>query len=303
MLVNSGTVSVLILTYNCAQFIRESIDSALSQTYDNSQIVVSDDCSTDETPEILKKYAERHPGKILLNINKQNVGITRNANIALSLCTGEFVAFHAGDDVMLPDKLAEQVAYFRKNPECVLCYHNLEIFESSSNKTIGFYNNWKNPARTGTVRQLIRHGCFIGGNAAMVRRASLPPEGYNMAFPVASDWQLWIATTIDGGLIGYIPRTLTRYRRHENNVTSTSSVLNKQAIVDALNTTNWVVTRRPEYAFDALKGYAIHMRLVRRLNGEVGYFAALSASLKVWPTGAAAAALMLHVLTFGKFKP
>jgi glycosyltransferase involved in cell wall biosynthesis len=295
-------VSVLILTYNAEKFIRESLDSVLSQNYDNLQIVISDDCSADGTTRVLVDYAERHPGVFTLNLNKENVGITRNANLALSLCKGDFVAFHAGDDVMLPGKISKQVDYFMLHPECALCYHNLELFDSDSNKGMGCYNNFRNPARQGSVRELIKHGCFIGGNSVMVRRKNLPPGGYNIAFPVASDWQLWIAVTIDGGQVGYINEVLARYRRHANNTTAIASPLNKQAILDALNTTNWVVVNHPEYSVDALKAYAIHLRLLRRLNGGKSYSRALLASLKVWPTLAALVALALHTFTLGSSK-
>jgi len=178
---------VLVLTYNAVNFIRESLDSILAQGYADLQIVVSDDASQDGTQDIIKEYFDKHPSKFTVNLNQTNVGITRNANIALSLCTGVFIAFHAGDDVMLPGKINAQVSFFHQNPDCVLCYHNLEIFDSASGKVIGYYNGPKNPPREGSVRELIVHGCFVGGNAVMVRRAALPPGGYNEAFPVASD--------------------------------------------------------------------------------------------------------------------
>lgn len=299
----AARVSVLILTYNAEKFIRASLDSVLTQEFDDFHIVVSDDCSSDSTCAILQEYAERYPAKFTLNLNQKNVGITRNANIALSLCRGEFVAFHAGDDIMLPSKLAKQVAYFDAHPDCALCYHNLELFNSDTNAALGLYNTpMRNPARQGTARELIKHGCFIGGNAVMVRRDKLPACGYNPIFPVASDWQLWIAVTIDGGLIGYIDEVLARYRRHENNTTAVASPLNRQAILDALNTTNWVIVNYPTYSVDALKAYAIHLRLLRRLDAGKSYSTALVASLKVWPTLAAFGALALHTLSFGSLK-
>ncbi len=298
----SEKVSVLVLTYNAANFVRESLDSVLDQGYENLQIVVSDDASRDGTQGILKEYSDKHPSKFTVNLNETNVGITRNANIALSLCTGMFVAFHAGDDVMLPGKINAQVNHFREEPECVLCYHNLEIFDSASGKVIGYYNGPKNPPREGTVRELIAYGCFVGGNSVMVRRESLPPEGYNEAFPVASDWLLWISTTINGGRIGYVNQVLAKYRRHDTNTTSTTSSLNRQAILDALNTTNWIAVNHPEYVFDALRSYAIHLRLLRRLDSNKNYLRTLLASIKVWPTIAAIGAIAINIVTLGRIK-
>lgn len=300
---STARVSVLILTYNAEKFIRASLDSVLGQEFKDLHIVVSDDCSSDTTCAILRDYAERHPGLFTLNLNPENVGITRNANIALSLCRGEFVAFHAGDDIMLPSKLAKQVAYFDAHPDCALCYHNLELFDSDTDASMGLYNTpLRNPARQGTARELIKHGCFVGGNAVMVRRKLIPECGYNPIFPVASDWQLWIAVTINGGLIGYVDEVLARYRRHANNTTAIASPLNRQAVLDALNTTNWVMVNYPAYSVDALKAYAMHLRLLRRLDSGKSYSTALIASLKVWPTVAAFGALMLHVVSLGSLK-
>ena len=292
-------VSVLILTYNAEEFIRSSIDSVLEQNFSSLQIVVSDDRSSDGTCDILREYAHRYPEIFVINLNEKNMGITANSNIALSLCEGEFVAFHAGDDLMLPGKLKKQVDYFDQHPDCVLCYHNLELFDSDSGRALGLYNNARNPARTGSARELIRHGCFVGGNSVMVRSSALPANGYNMIFPVASDWQLWIATTVGGGRIGYLDEVLARYRRHSNNTTAITSPLNRQAILDALNTTNWVVVNHPQYSVDALKAYAMHTRLLRRLEGGRFYPRALIASLKIWPTVEAAGALLLYILSFG----
>ncbi len=295
-------VSVLILTYNAESFIRESIESVLAQGYPALQIVVSDDLSKDGTCDILKEYQEKYPEVFTVNFNPVNLGITRNSNKALSLCIGDYVAFHAGDDVMLPGKIHEQVQYFERNSDCVLCYHNLELFDSDSGKVLGRYNNYRNKARSGSVRELIRHGCFIGGNSVMVRRSSLPAGGYNEMMPVASDWQLWIAVTIGGGTIGYIDKVLARYRRHAQNTTAVMSPLNRQAIMDALNTTNWVLVNHPSYSVDALKAYAVHLRLLRRLEGGKFYSRALLASLKVWPTLDAFGALALNFFSAGSVK-
>ena len=102
---NSPVVSILILTYNSSEFIRESLDSVIAQEYLNLQIIVSDDASSDGTQDILHEYLSNNPKIFTVNLNEKNIGITRNANIALSLCRGSFVAFHAGDDVMLPGKI------------------------------------------------------------------------------------------------------------------------------------------------------------------------------------------------------
>src|SRR5690606_18757408 len=89
-------VSVVIVTFNHENFIRESILSVINQGYDNLEIIVSDDCSTDHTPEIVKQLAREYPAQIVPIFNAVNLGVTRNLNQALKKCTGELFFLHDG---------------------------------------------------------------------------------------------------------------------------------------------------------------------------------------------------------------
>src|SRR3990167_10551260 len=101
-------VSISIPTYNCADFIRECLDSIIQQEYSNFEIIISDDASTDNTQIILSEYLQKYPDMIKLNINPHNLGISKNSNVILSFCKGKYVAMFAGDDVMLPGKIGSQ---------------------------------------------------------------------------------------------------------------------------------------------------------------------------------------------------
>lgn len=296
-------VSVHLLTYNSEKFVREAINSVLQQGYESLQIVISDDASSDGTVAIIREFETNYPGIFLVNINPENLGITRNANVALSLCTGEFVAFHAGDDVMLPTKLQLQVSYFRDNPECVICYHNIDIFDSKSGKSLGLYNGLKHPPYQGSVSKVIKYGCFAGGCSVMVRRAAIPGNGFNDAFRTAGDWHFYIDILLKGGEIRYINKILSRYRRHDNNTTSTTSKINTQAVMDALNTSNWVMVNHPKYLMDALSSYAVHIRLLRRVDdNNYIYVISLLSSLKIDFKLSTAFALAIFFLTLGRKK-
>lgn len=100
-------ISYVVTAYNIEQFIRESIECAFDQTYSPLEIVLSDDCSTDGTFEIMKEMAENYhgPHKIKLNRNEQNLGITRHMNKAyLELADGEIIIAAHGDDVSIPER-------------------------------------------------------------------------------------------------------------------------------------------------------------------------------------------------------
>jgi len=117
-------LSVLLVTYNHEQYVREAIDSVLMQKANfDFEIVVADDHSQDSTPAIIEAYqTENHNIRILPS--DRNVGITRNYQRGFAACRGEYVAVLEGDDFWLsPAKLATSVAFLEQHPECAFCFH------------------------------------------------------------------------------------------------------------------------------------------------------------------------------------
>lgn len=209
-------VSIHIISYNQRDYIQEAVDSALAQDYANLEVVVADDASTDGTAEILKEYERPQPGRFVAVLGEENIGITGNSNRGLGACTGELIAFMGGDDLLLPGKIAAQVAWFAEDSERVLCGHQVETF----------YDDASRPSHPLTRRlvsgrgagPLIRHGPF-GATSVMVRRDRIPPSGFDERLPIVSDQMLWVDVVRYDGLMGYIPGTWARYRRHNANVT------------------------------------------------------------------------------------
>jgi len=136
----------------------------------------------------------------------------------------------------------------------------------------------------------------------MVRRSAIPPTGFNEAFGTAGDWHLYIDILLKGGEIRYINKVLARYRRHQTNTTGIGSPLNRLAVLDALNTSNWVMVNYPTYLPEALASYARHVRLLRRFGGGYHYQKALVHSIKINFTFPAAIALLVFWITFGRVR-
>ena len=114
---NKELVSFILLSYNQEKYIKESIQGALSQTYSPLEIIISDDCSTDTTFEIIKEIIDDYKGphKITLNKNEKNIGFINNFNKVISMCNGELIVAAAGDDISLPNRV--QILYDRWNKE------------------------------------------------------------------------------------------------------------------------------------------------------------------------------------------
>jgi glycosyltransferase involved in cell wall biosynthesis len=114
--INHPLVSVIIPTYNRAWSIKESIDSVLSQDFNDFELIVIDDGSTDHTIEILNSY-----GKDIFVIHQRNQGVSSARNRGLMKASGSFIAFLDSDDLWLPGKLSLQVDYFNSNPTALIC--------------------------------------------------------------------------------------------------------------------------------------------------------------------------------------
>ena len=122
-------VSVCIITYNHARFIGQALESALMQkTNFDYEIVIGEDCSTDNTGLICKKYAEMYPDKIRLLQNDKNLGVIENFKRTLYACKGEYVALLEGDDYWTDElKLQKQVDFLESNRDYAIVFHNAEI--------------------------------------------------------------------------------------------------------------------------------------------------------------------------------
>jgi glycosyltransferase involved in cell wall biosynthesis len=112
-------VSIAIPSYNYARFIERSIRSAMSQTYENIEIIVSDNASTDDSVEIIARLAAADR-RIRFTVNETNVGVFENFNLACDACTGVYIVFLSADDIMFPHHISNAVEYYRTHPECDL---------------------------------------------------------------------------------------------------------------------------------------------------------------------------------------
>ncbi|MCR1816207.1 glycosyltransferase [Aliarcobacter butzleri] len=212
-------VSIPVITYNQKEYLKECIESILSQDYSNIEIVVADDCSTDGTQEMLKEYDRKYPNKFKLLLSEVNQGVTKNCNLAYFACKGKYIFFMGGDDLMLPNKISTQVEYMEKHDNCTISYHNLDVFFSETNETIKLFNSSKN-SFSGNVSISILNGTFNGACSTVVRTEKKVNTGFDERIPMASDWLMWIETLANGGEIHYIDKVLGRYRRHNKNITS-----------------------------------------------------------------------------------
>ena len=231
-------VTIALAAYNQEKLIGEALDSILAQDYDNFHILVADDASTDRTADVARDYARRHPGKITVIVQPKNVGVTLNALSMRPLYAGKYVCFFAGDDLFLPHKLSKQVAALEADPEAVLCYHDLEVFDSATGRTLYRYNEpgpgLKPIAGAHIVPELLTRRCFIGGASVMVRWDLLRDVTHRPEIKRVCDWVYFIEAAHRGKVI-YIDEPLVRYRRHMSNLTSITDISDEELAYDIID--------------------------------------------------------------------
>lgn len=217
-------VSIVICTYNQQNFIRETLDSALAQTYPNIEIIVSDDGSSDETPNILREYASRCPDKIKPVFSPVNTGIPSNINRAMAQRVGEYVAWLDGDDLMMPTKIEKQVDVLLAHPEATGCYHDASIFDSNNGQDIGLMSELYNGTRElkqGRLKDWLIPRYYVLPSSIMAVSVACPLHGYDERLKYFSEHVFFAEVFLQGTLLA-LNDTLVRYRRHDANITGNS---------------------------------------------------------------------------------
>lgn len=251
---NTPLVHIPVPLYNCEQYLAETLDSYLQQTYPNWHAFLVDDASVDGTVALARRYVNDYPDKFSLITNETNLGLTLNCNKALQLCTAPLVAFGSGDDLMLPSKLELQVAQFVADPELIICYHNVQVYDQSSGKITRTWNSSSTDSRpysgkaSYVASRLIRFGTsFLASQSCMASQDALAHLCFDSRVPFASDWLLWVDLCLSApGNVAYLPDVLATYRKHSGVITSSSIIYDDDQYVSL----SIIEHRYPSYSLD-----------------------------------------------------
>jgi len=245
-------VSVIIPTYNAASYIREAVDSALAQTYQNFEVIVVDDGSTDNTAEVLAPYIKE---KKIIYIHQENKGLPAARNTAIKASHGEFVALLDSDDIFLPNKLERQVSYLMQHPECGVCYCEFTHFYEENPKKL-FRLNYKYYSGDDVFPNLLRMN-FIGPLGVVLRRSEMDRVGlFNETYRRSEDWEYWLRLARHGVRFEHLPEVLAKYRMRKTSMSSdwSSEIQRKATTLRFIEATNAAMTpaERQRYGMPAI---------------------------------------------------
>ena len=208
---SDALVSVIMPAYNSSEYISESINSVLHQTYQNWELIIIDDHSTDNTVDIVKEYCSRDP-RVKLVVSEANNGVAAARNIGLQVAKGKYIAFLDSDDLWLPDKLKIQLSFMEKN-HVAFSFSSYERFDSENKEKRAIVKAPEiitaNDVLTNTV---------IGCLTVMVNKELVG----NFRMPLLNhmeDNATWY-TILSRGFTAYgLPTILARYRLHGKSLT------------------------------------------------------------------------------------
>ena len=207
-------ISIALCTYNGAHFLPDQLKSIAAQTRQPDELVVCDDCSSDNTMEILEQFSRAASFPVRLTRNDSNLGVVANFRKAISLCRSEFTALSDQDDIWLPEKLkhAEDELMKCEFPENALYCSRLQYVDANLN-SLGFSGVPRNTGFLNAVVENSATGCTVVFGAEIKKRfLQASPEAMIM-----HDWWLYLLAGTFGKVI-YDPIHSVLYRQHGNNV-------------------------------------------------------------------------------------
>lgn len=213
---SSVAVSVIIPTYNTAEYISQALDSVLAQTFKDYEIIVINDGSpdTDELERVLEPYRER-----IVYLKQENRGVSSARNAGIRAARGALIAQLDPDDLWESDYLAFQVAAMQRDPTIDVLYPNALIFGDASDAGRKFMDVCPSEGEV-TFESLLTRRCTVMAYA-IARRETLVRAGlYDESLRCSEDFDLWLRIVKQGGRIAYHHRVLARYRRRRGSHTS-----------------------------------------------------------------------------------
>ena len=216
-------LSVIVANYNNGSYLRDCLDSILEQTYKNVEIIVSDDASTDNSPEIIREYEAKHPGIVKGIFSTVNRGVSKNRHGAILQVEGEYITTLDSDDYYAdPRKLQmemELIAEHKKRTgRDVITFSNIQLVKADK-KLICILGNENNIREGYILEEILTRSCMIPRDYIIKKNDYFEMGGYDHQFPIYEDWDLKIRLAARyefyyTGIVG------TAYRRHGTGLSS-----------------------------------------------------------------------------------
>lgn len=225
---NNPLVSIIVITYNSAKFVLETLESAKAQSYQNIELIVSDDCSSDNTVEICREWIEENKDRFVrteLITVSENTGIPANCNRGVRAAQGEWVKLIAGDDALMENAITD-VIQFVQNKNIYLLQTSAEVYNESLDFDYkkGIWqpsdDNRFFSADALTQFKLLKFWFNLNAPAMFINRKVILDIPFDEEFKKIEDFPYWLAVTRKGFKISCKNIKTVKYRIHNHSVQS-----------------------------------------------------------------------------------
>ena len=209
---NFPLVSVICISHNHQDYIIEALNSVMNQSYPNIELIITDDCSSDKSQQIIKNWLNDYPN-VLFIPNEVNLGNIKTFNNAAKKATGDYFVDLAADDILLENCIQRQIETFisSKFKNTGLVYANIELFDDNNNFISIYYDETENPQSGDVYEMVISRSTKICSVASMIKKEVFETVGYydeNLAY---EDLDLWVRASRLYNF-EYIPEVLAKKR-------------------------------------------------------------------------------------------
>lgn len=215
-------VSIIVITYNSELYVKETLESILKQTYQNLEIILSDDCSTDSTPDILKtfeeKYKNKFKGGVYYTQTEKNSGIVGNYNHALKFAKGEWIKYIAGDDRLKPNCIERFVANIHEG-DYFLCCGRENFTNEGNEKWVVFEEHLFTKNNKDQIKKMIKKDPWKSCCGAVIflhKEKLLEMNGFDEKYTLIEDYPLIMNYLYHGYYVRPIKEALIEYRVHQS---------------------------------------------------------------------------------------
>ncbi len=242
-------VTIAVSTYHSAPYLLETLESAYNQTYLNLALIISDDCSTDDTLEIARKWIDQDRVKarfqsIQILTVPENTGVSANGNRSIAATDSEYFKFIAGDDILLPNCIEDNMNFVRENPEAKIIFSQIKLYqdqflEENYIKTTpeDYPSNIMDAAITASDQYkllLLSDRIHYTPSFFTNKNAIVAVGGFDEKNKLVEDYPMWLKLTHAGVRLDYFHKVTVGYRIHSkatNNVSN--NVLFKPSIFNS----------------------------------------------------------------------
>src|SRR5665213_4185839 len=263
---NPPQVSVLIPTYNYARYLAEAIESVLAQDFQDFELLIADDCSTDNTAEVVRPFCARD-ARVHFAVNSANLGMVNNWNQCLAQARGEYIKFLFGDDKLFHRQaLSKLLALMRQYPSAVLAASARAIVDEQSN-AVDVYRDLAEGCHDGrkiiTAYMMENGKNLVGEPSAVMFRKAEARRGFDPKYQQITDVEMWIHL-LEKGDLAYTRQPLCAFRCHPSQQTERNTASGVSRREHAVYFSTYAV--QPWLPRRVVFPILFHLRRVRRNN-------------------------------------